>query len=391
MTETRDFNTSSINTLTTATDGGRQVLLVGLKAAYQEKPQYQRALKREFDQCRDIEHPNILKYLEEKDADGRGHCIVMEWEPARTLADYILEDHSQEEKKGIVRQIAAALDFLHQHGQVHGALNPTVVFITTQGDRVKLLNFRLRFADHLYEPTATMKFRAPEAKDGTVTLDARTDIFSLGTIVREMGLGADYQSVVAGSCSFGRNDRYPDIDSFLEAFDHHRAPRRNAVRESTAPGSNKKAAILVSVIVALIVVAALAFFNRGNSASEADQPVAAATDTTAAATPEAGQPAASAVNASPTADAEPSADTPTPPPATSEAYSGELEFMNKLVPQMHIDLDKIYAKGGDAAAIRKRVQVYYKGLRKALGNLNDAQFAAYDKAFADYVAQKNAE
>jgi len=65
--------------------------------------------------------------------------------------------------------------------------------------------------------------------------------------------------------------------------------------------------------------------------------------------------------------------------------------MNKLVPQMHIDIDKIYAKGGDAAAIRKRVQTYYKGLRKALGNLNDNQFAAYDKAFAEYITQKNAE
>ncbi len=391
MTETKEIKTPSINTLVTGTDGGRQVLLVGLKTAYQDKPQYQRALKREFDTCHELEHPNILKYLEEKDVEGYGHCIVMEWEPARTLADYILEDHSEEEKKNIIRQVAEGLNFLHQNGQVHGALNPTTIFITTQGDRVKILNFRLRFADHLYEPMTTMKYRAPEAKDGTVTLDARTDVFSLGTIVKEMGLGSDYQNVVTGSCSFGRNDRYPDIDSFLEGFEHRRISRRSNVSESSAPASNKKAAILVSTIVALLIIAALVFFNRNSNGNDAEQANTEMADTTQK--PHELAPAEAAQGSGETATPDNSTAAPqaTPAPGAEQAYTGELEFMNNLVPQMHIDIDKIYAKGGDAAAIRKRVQVYYKGLRKALGNLNDNQFAAYDKAFAEYIQQKNAE
>lgn len=67
-----------------------------------------------------------------------------------------------------------------------------------------------------------------------------------------------------------------------------------------------------------------------------------------------------------------------------------MEFLNRLVPQMHIDLDKIYARGGDAAAVHRRVAAYYKGLRRTLGNLSQEQFAAFDEAFASYVTAKKA-
>ncbi|MBM6991962.1 MAG: protein kinase [Prevotella sp.] len=391
MTETKEIKTPSINTLVTGTDGGRQVLLVGLKTAYQNKPQYQKSLKREYDTCHEIEHPNILKYLEEKEVEGFGNCIVMEWEPARTLADYIQENHSDEEKKNIIRQIAEGLGFLHQNGLVHGALSPSVIYITSQGDRVKILNFRLRFADHLYEPMSSMKFRAPEAKDGTVTLDARTDVFSLGTILKEMGLGDDYQNVVSGSCSFGRNDRFPNIDSFLEAFEHHRVSRRSSSPENSTTASNKKAAVLVSTIVALLVIAALVFFNRNSSSNDVAQPMSEVTDSTQNTNAEAPATAAPAANETASQDNAAPAQQLTPADNAAQQYTGELVFMNNLVPQMHIDIDKLYAKGGGAAAIRKRVQTYYRGLRKALGNLNDNQFAAYDKAFAEYIQQKNAE
>ena len=57
---------------------------------------------------------------------------------------------------------------------------------------------------------------------------------------------------------------------------------------------------------------------------------------------------------------------------------------------MHIDIDKLYAKGGDSQAIRRRVVTYYKGLRGTLKGLSQTQYDAFDKAFADYVTTKNA-
>lgn len=395
MTTTIETPTASINLLTIGTEGGHAVLLAGLKPEYRDKPQYQRTLKREFAQCREIEHPNLLKHLDLRETPSEGATIVMEWEPARPLANYLQEGHTGEEKKAIVRQIAEALRFMHQNRLVHGALNTANVFVTTQGDRVKVLNFRIRYTDALSEPTATMKFRAPEAKDGTVTLDARTDIYALGMILKEMDMGADFATVVATSTSFTRNNRYTDIDSFLDAFEHRRYTRHDgdAAQGGTASG-NKRVAILVASIVGLALVAALVFFNSQSTPEEAqpqpqlteaapaaDQPVDHEPGNTeaAATAPQAAAPAAAAT--APTQEA----------PTAAAAYTGELEFLNALVPQMQKDLDKIYASTTDKAAVKAKVSRYYRGLRKALGSKSEAQFAAYDKEFADYIGKKNAE
>lgn len=387
MTETNEFKTTSVNTLVTGTDSGREILVVGLKPEYQDKPQYQKALKLEYDKCHELEHPNILKYIEEKNIDNIGQCIVMEWEPARTLDEYIKENHSREEEKQIVGQIADALSFLHRNGMVHGALNPSNVFVTLKGDQVKILNFRQQFVDLLRESLNNRKFRAPEAKDGTVVLDERTDIYSLGTILKEMNIGEDYANVVKSSCAFGRNDRFNNIDEFIEAFEHRRTSHRAAATTSSA-NSNKRTALLVSAIAILAIVGGIVLYNKNFGSATTNEP---ATEQTAANTT-AEQPEATTETEAPAqqqAPAEASQPT-TPAPTAGQAYTGNLAFLNDLVPQMHIDIDKIYASAPDNTTLKRKVSVYYKGLRKALGNLTDEQFAAYDKEFADYIKQKNA-
>jgi serine/threonine-protein kinase len=88
----------------------------------------------------------------------------------------------------------------------------------------------------------------------------------------------------------------------------------------------------------------------------------------------------------PTADT--TASTPSSADAQTPQYTGDLVFLNNLVPQMHIDIDKIYASSSDPDQIHKKVSIYYKGLRKTLGSLNEEQFAAFDKAFSDYIKSK---
>lgn len=381
MTESNEIKTSSINSLAISSDGGQQVLLVGLKPAYRNKPQYQKALQRELKANHELDHQNILRYVGEKDSDVYGSCIVMEWETARTLTDYLQERHSEEEKKDIIRQVADGVSYLHRKGLIHSALNASSIFITTKGNHVKILNFRQRFADRLFEPQSSLKFRAPEAKDGTLALDARTDIYSLGILLREMGLGMEYQTVIEKCTSIGRNDRYPDVDAFLEAFEHRRMSRRPASSDGPATGGNKKVAILISTIAALLVIAVLVFFNRNSDNDESKQPLTEMTDTVQNSIPD---------DATPIPSATPQANQESIEPNNNETTNtSELAFLDKLVPQMHIDIDNIYASGSENAVIDKRVKTYYKGLRGTLKGLNDNQFSAFDKAFADYIQQKN--
>lgn len=200
-----EINTQSINLVATANDGGKQVLLIGLKEAYRDKPQYQRYLKKEFERAKSLDNPNIFKLLAIKETPGNGTCIETEWEDARTLAEWLKEDHNDDEKKRVVRQIASAVGYMHGQGVVQGNLNTHNVFITKRGDQARLLAVRLRYTDILRQPAETLKFLAPEAKDGTVGLDGKADIYSLGIMLKEMGFTAEYASVIDKCCRFGRN------------------------------------------------------------------------------------------------------------------------------------------------------------------------------------------
>ena len=384
VTDMQEIKTASIQKLTTGKDGGQDVLLVSLKEAYQSKPQYQRALKKEFDRCKDFDHQHLVKYLAMKDVEGLGTCIEMEWEDSRSLLEYLDEGHSEDEKKRVVGQIASALEYLHENGMVHGALDPAFIFITKKTDEVKVLNLRLRYADTMSMPNSSLRFIAPEAKDGTVTLDARADVYSLGMIVKTMNLGTEYDQVVNGSCSFGRSERYASIEDFMEAFEHHRYSRKN---EATSSPVNRKMIGLVAAIAVLVVIAVVLLFSRGG---QSDQQ-AANTDSTEVASNDQSHNADTANN-SVSGSVAPSADSTSDAQQTAAAqtpqYTGDLVFLNNLVPQMHIDIDKIYASSSDPDQIHKKVAIYYKGLRKTLGSLNEQQFAAFDKAFSDYIKSK---
>lgn len=383
VTDMQEIKTASIQQLTTGKDDGQDVLLVSLKEAYQSKPQYLRSLKKEFERCKDLDHQHLLKYLAMKDVDGLGTCLEMEWEPARSLQDFLKEGHSEDEKKRVVGQIASALEYLHENGIVHGALDPAFIFITKKTDEVKVLNFRLRYADSMSMPNSSLRFIAPEAKDGTVALDARADVYSLGMIVKNMELGSEYDQVVDGSCSFGRSERYMSIEDFMEAFEHHRYNRK---QETSSSPVNRKMIGLVAVIAVLVVLAAVLLFSQSGKSNQQT----ASNDSTQVASNDQQQSTDSANNVSgqvaPTADT--TASTPSSADAQTPQYTGDLVFLNNLVPQMHIDIDKIYASSSDPDQIHKKVSIYYKGLRKTLGSLNEEQFAAFDKAFSDYIKSK---
>lgn len=382
VTDLQEMKTTGIHRLAIGKDGGQEVLLIALKEAYLNKPQYQKSLKREYDRCHELDHAHLMKYLAFKDIEGFGPCIELEWTPSRSLLDYMGEGHNEDEKKRVVEQVADALDYLHQNGRVHGALDPAYVFVDNKTDDVKVLNFRMRYADSMNVPNSSLRYLAPEAKDGTVMLDARADIYSLGVLVKDMGFGADYQQVVAGCCSFGRSERYADVAAFEEAFEHKRYVRSS---ESSAPSGSRKLLLLVAAIAVLVVVAAVLLFHQGDGQTASAPAPADSTMEQTASTNGNDSVSGSTVDHS---DSAADQNAQAAVNADAQQYTGDLAFLRNLVPQMHIDIDKIYASSTDPDVVHKKVAIYYKGLRKTLGDLNDQQFAAFDKAFSDYIKSK---
>src|SRR5262245_14274062 len=146
-----------------------------------------------------LNHPGIAVVHDFDTRDGRDF-LVMEYVPGRTLAA-LLESGPLDEKvvRDLGGQITAALDEAHRLGIVHRDLKPGNIMVTPAG-RVKVLDFGLARLRPAGEPSqadtvtataglvGTPPYMAPEQLRGE-SVDARSDIFSLGVVLYEMATG----------------------------------------------------------------------------------------------------------------------------------------------------------------------------------------------------------
>jgi serine/threonine-protein kinase len=150
-----------------------------------------------------LTHPNTVTIFD-YGIDGDLYFIAMELLEGRTLARLIREEGALDEVRAtqIARQICRSLREAHTLGVVHRDLKPANVFLVErreqeEGDVVRVLDFGLVKrveADPGDDLTAvgvfvgSPKYMAPEQIRGE-HVDARADIYALGTILYELLTG----------------------------------------------------------------------------------------------------------------------------------------------------------------------------------------------------------
>ncbi len=152
-----------------------------------------------------LEHPNIVDVYDVASEEGT-YYIAMEYIRGRTLTELARRaiEVSQllylDIGAHIVAEVAAALAYMDEapdeNGQpmhvVHRDVSPTNVIIGTSG-QVKLIDFGIARQGTAIKDEEGMRpgkasYMSPEQAQG-IPLDARSDIFSLGTILYEITVG----------------------------------------------------------------------------------------------------------------------------------------------------------------------------------------------------------
>lgn len=110
------------------------------------------------------------------------------------LDDAWKERHGPMAIAWIGRQVADGLAFAHQLGVVHGDVKPANILISDSGQPL-LLDFHLATTQHYQNPEAlggTLPYMAPEhlaAYRDRTSIDARSDLYSLGVVLFQMVTG----------------------------------------------------------------------------------------------------------------------------------------------------------------------------------------------------------
>jgi len=194
---------------------GRHVAVKFLPEESAKDPAALQRFEREARAASALEHPNICPIYEFGDHEGQPF-LVMQLLEGQSLREIIASAKSGKAPFGIQElinigmQISDGLSAAHKQGIIHRDIKPANIFITNRGE-AKILDFGLAKLAHTdAEPIpgkeglppqasglfvsrtglamGTAAYMSPEQIQGE-KLDARTDLFSFGLVLYEMGTG----------------------------------------------------------------------------------------------------------------------------------------------------------------------------------------------------------
>lgn len=149
------------------------------------KPGYIQRLEAESRMAAALEHPNIARTLDWGYEDGI-YFVVNEYVEGRSLKDILRAEGKlpPERAARIASQVCSVLQLAHSRNLVHGGLSPENIMIDEIGD-VKVLDLGLAWAA---SGRGITQYVSPEQVQ-RLTVDGRSDIYSLGIILYQMLVG----------------------------------------------------------------------------------------------------------------------------------------------------------------------------------------------------------
>jgi predicted Ser/Thr protein kinase len=132
-------------------------------------------------------HPHIVSVHEADVADGR-HYIAMELVQGKTLGEWRRKNApSLRQQVKVLRTVALAVHYAHEHGVLHRDLKPGNVLVDDQ-QRPFVTDFGLALAENHEDrmKCGSPSYVSPEQAQGLPGIDRRSDVYSLGVMLYEI-------------------------------------------------------------------------------------------------------------------------------------------------------------------------------------------------------------
>ncbi len=151
-----------------------------------------------------MEHPNIARVLDAGATDTGRPYFVMELVKGDPIVAY--SDKSNltiDERLALFAQVCAAVQHAHSKGIIHRDLKPSNILVGTQDGKpqAKVIDFGIAkatsakltdktlFTEH-QQVIGTLQYMSPEQAEGSLDIDTRTDVYSLGVLLYELLAGS---------------------------------------------------------------------------------------------------------------------------------------------------------------------------------------------------------
>jgi len=219
-----------------------------------------------------LSHPNVAAVLNAFQSK-EGLVMVMEFVEGQSLDKIIAQGKpSLERTLDFASQALSALQYAHESGVIHRDVKPENILITPSS-LLKVTDFGLAKTAADARLTATgaalgsLYYMSPEQVNGVTTLDARTDVYSIGAVLYELAVGrrpfaGDYpfelmrahveqepqppseidpslpqalSDVILKALSKRPEDRFTSAQEFLDAMESARTPQRDEAAAVSVP------------------------------------------------------------------------------------------------------------------------------------------------------------